>query len=149
MARTKLLSCLLLLAVSQFSSSVRAADLKSEFAKMVKAYDNALINGDQKALEALYDNDGEFVLPDGLLVDKKEYVASSITRTWETAETSEQTIREITDSTVIETGTFAATGKEENGQSFSERTRYTAVWVKRDGKWLMTAEQSTPIAGTK
>jgi len=47
--------------------------------------------------------------------------------------------------TGIVTGIYQQKGKDEKGQSFDRRIRYTDVYVKRDGRWLVVASQGTLI----
>jgi ketosteroid isomerase-like protein len=42
------------------------------------------------------------------------------------------------------TGGFTAKGKF-RGKTIDIRERYTAVWVKEDGRWLLVAEQGNEI----
>ena len=47
--------------------------------------------------------------------------------------------------TGIVTGIYHTKGRDERGQPFDRRIRYTDVYVKRDGRWLAVASQGTPI----
>jgi ketosteroid isomerase-like protein len=47
--------------------------------------------------------------------------------------------------TGIVTGVYQMKGRDEKGQAFDRRIRYTDVYVKRDGRWLAVASQGTPI----
>jgi hypothetical protein len=55
----------------------------------------------------------------------------------------------VADTVVVETGTFASSGTEENGQPFRERLRFIATWVKQGATWVLVAEQTTPIVEKK
>ena len=45
----------------------------------------------------------------------------------------------------IVTGVYRLTGRDEKGQPMDRRIRYTDVYVKRDGRWLVIASQGTLI----
>jgi ketosteroid isomerase-like protein len=47
--------------------------------------------------------------------------------------------------TGIVTGVYRLTGRDEKGQPMDRRIRYTDVYVKRDGRWLVVASQGTLI----
>lgn len=51
----------------------------------------------------------------------------------------------IEGNTGIVTGVYQMKGRDEKGQPFDRRIRYTDVYVKRDGRWLAVASQGTPI----
>ena len=47
--------------------------------------------------------------------------------------------------TGVVTGVYTMKGRDEKGQPFDRRIRYTDVYVKRDGRWLAVASQGTAI----
>ena len=47
--------------------------------------------------------------------------------------------------TGIITGVYHLKGRDEKGQALDRRIRFTDVYVKRDGRWLVLASQGTPI----
>jgi ketosteroid isomerase-like protein len=47
--------------------------------------------------------------------------------------------------TGIVTGVYTMKGRDEKGQPFDRRIRYTDVYVKRDGRWQVVSSQGTPI----
>jgi uncharacterized protein (TIGR02246 family) len=131
------------------AGGLRADDPQHEIATLSKAYDAALKARDTKALGKLFDDDGQFVLPDGRLMDKWSYIAR-LTRASVTIDTAESTIGSIRvfGDTAIESGTWTATATEE-GKPKTARERYTAVWVKKTGTWVLTAEHVTAIPDEK
>jgi ketosteroid isomerase-like protein len=60
------------------------------------------------------------------------------------AESSEMDVR-VEGNTGIVTGVYTMKGRDEKGQQFDRRIRYTDVYVKRDGRWLVLASQGTPM----
>jgi ketosteroid isomerase-like protein len=63
---------------------------------------------------------------------------------YDSAEASEMEVR-IEGNTGIVTGVYRLRGKDEKGQPFDRRIRYTDIYVKRDGRWLTVASQGTEI----
>ena len=47
--------------------------------------------------------------------------------------------------TGVVAGVNRHTGRDEKGQPMDRRIRYTDVYVKRDGRWLVVASQDTLI----
>ena len=50
----------------------------------------------------------------------------------------------MSDAVAVETGIFLAVGTRD-GKAIKDHLSYTTVWVKRDDKWHVAAEQGTPI----
>jgi ketosteroid isomerase-like protein len=80
------------------------------------------------------------------LMNKSEEISDTVNDkgTMELAETSGMNIR-IDGNTAIVTGIFRTKGKDEKGVAFDRRTRYTDVWIKRDGRWQAWSSQGTVI----
>jgi ketosteroid isomerase-like protein len=82
----------------------------------------------------------------GKLNSKAEEVAEFKTRkeVLESAVASDMDVR-VEGNTGIVTGVYRLTGRDEKGQPMDRRIRYTDVYVKRDGRWLVIASQGTLI----
>jgi len=82
----------------------------------------------------------------GKLNAKAEEVAEFKNRkeVLESAVASDMNVR-VEGSTGIVTGVYRLTGRDEKGQPMDRRIRYTDVYVKRDGRWLVIASQGTLI----
>jgi ketosteroid isomerase-like protein len=62
----------------------------------------------------------------------------------ESAEATEMNIR-IEGNSAIVTGIYRTKGRDEKGQPFDRRIRYTDAYIKRDGRWQVWASQGTLI----
>lgn len=62
----------------------------------------------------------------------------------ESAVASDMDVR-VEGNTALVTGVYRLTGRDEKGQPMDRRIRYTDVYVKRDGRWVVIASQGTPI----
>ena len=82
----------------------------------------------------------------GKLNTKAEEVAEFKNRkeVLESAVASDMDVR-VEGNTGIVTGVYRLTGRDEKGQPMDRRIRYTDVYVKRDGRWLVLASQGTLI----
>jgi len=82
----------------------------------------------------------------GKLTTKAEDIADIKNRkeVYDSAEASEMAVR-IEGNTGIVSGVYHLKGKDEKGQPFDRRIRYTDIYVKRDGRWLTLGSQGTVI----
>ena len=102
-------------------------------------------NGDFATMERLMADDFVKVLPDGSLANKAEVLASlrDQHRSWYFAAGDEYDVRILGDAAVV-IGRWRGRGSN-NGQPFDYSARFSSIYVRRDGRWLMLTEQSTTI----
>jgi uncharacterized protein (TIGR02246 family) len=103
---------------------------------------------DLQAIDRLMGDDYHIVQSDGRVAGKAEALASyqSGTRDWETAESDEYHVRVYGDTAIV-LGRWRARGSN-NGEAFDYAARFTSVYVRRDGRWQIVADQSTMIRPT-
>lgn len=128
----------------QESSSRRKAE--SEILKTNEEYDKAIISRDAAAYERILAHDFIFTDYKGNVFNKTQEIEKVRTGnlTFESGKSDDLRVK-IYGKTAVVTGRFTAKGKSKN-QNFTFAERYTAVFVKRNGRWQMVAEQSTEIA---
>lgn len=82
----------------------------------------------------------------GTLSNKMEDIedAKNTKRTLESAELSEVNVR-VEGNTAVVTGMNRVKGRDEKGNPFDRRVRFTDTYVKRDGRWLVWATQGTEV----
>ena len=82
----------------------------------------------------------------GKLSNKTEEIASfkADKSVYESAQPSDMNIR-IEGNSAYVTGIYHLKGRDEKGQQFNRRIRYTDVYIKRDGRWQVWASQGTEI----
>jgi hypothetical protein len=124
-----------------FFNPCQAQDAAAEVAKVAEQYDAALLKNDSAFLDRLFDEAGMFIDHEGKVFNKKEYRALPAVA-YETGKSLDRSFR-IVGPLVIETGVWEGTGKLD-GKAVSYRHRYCDVWIKKDGRWVITFEQSTP-----
>lgn len=109
------------------------------------AYDEALVRGDVSALDRLYADEFVYTTFDGEVRDKAQQLAFTISGDLrlESGKSDDVRIRVYKD-TAVTTGRFTAKGKL-RGKNIEMRERYTALWVKKDGRWQLVAEQGNEI----
>jgi uncharacterized protein (TIGR02246 family) len=131
------------------ASPGRADDAKDEVLRLSKAYDAAIKARDAKALDTILDDGGQFITSEGRLLDKRGYIADFTSKEAYDSVTMEENAVRVFGGTAIETGRWSATGTEAGGKPFQRRVRFTTVWVKKGGTWVVTVDHSTAIADKK
>jgi ketosteroid isomerase-like protein len=123
----------------------RNTKAEQELLKANQEYDTALLRGDTVALDQLYADEFVYTNPDGEIRNKAQQLA--FTRSgdlkFESAQSSDVKVR-VYGKTAVMTGRFNAKGTFK-GENIDVRERYTAVWVKKNGRWQLVAEQGNFI----
>ena len=111
-----------------------------------REWTEAHLHGEVAILERLMAEDYIKIQPNGSVAGKAEVLATYQPglRSWEHAQGDEYDVR-LYGETAVVIGRWTARGVN-NGQRFDYVTRFLSVYVKRDGRWQMVAEQSTEIS---
>ena len=139
----------LLLTIVSVAFGQTSKKTEQELLKINREYDEALLRGDAIVLERLYSEEFVYTTPDGEVRDKAQQLAFTKTGDLrlESGQSDDVRVR-IYGNTAVMTGRFTATGKF-RGKSIDIRERYTAVWVKKQGRWRLVAEQGNLIKSTE
>lgn len=135
-----------LLAILPMIRPASAGDAKDEIARLSNGYNAAIQARDVKALGELLDDDGRFITGDGRVLDKRAYIADFVNETNYESTTSDDVSIRLLGDVAIEVGAWTAAGTRD-GQPSTKHRRYTTIWHRRGGKWVVTAEQRTPMPG--
>jgi ketosteroid isomerase-like protein len=111
-----------------------------------RAWTEAHLGGDAQTLAEIMAFDYVKIQPDGSLSDKTTTLASyepDRQRTWEVAQGDEYDVRVYGDTALV-IGRWTARGNND-GQPFDYAARFLSIYVRREGRWQMVAEQSTEI----
>jgi len=121
-------------------------DPVEEILAVERAWTEAHLQDNPVVIEQLMADDYVKIQPDGSLSNKAETLAAyqPEVRYWEHAQGDEYDVRIYGDTAVV-VGRWTARGMN-NGQRFDYSARFLSVYVKRNGRWQMVAEQSTEIA---
>ena len=121
----------------------RAMAQEESNASKVRALETKLMNSYKQReidlLASLLDEDFVITFEDGNTYSKTGYISYSATPSVrvDVAEMSDLKTR-MHGSTVILTGEYHERG-EDKGKSYEFRDRFTDVWIKKGGKWLLVA----------
>ncbi|HEY8849576.1 MAG TPA: nuclear transport factor 2 family protein [Thermoanaerobaculia bacterium] len=81
---------------------------------------------------------------DGSLNNKREEIDSMKNLTIDSEEVSDMNVRMEGDTGIV-TGVYRVRGKDNKGKAFDRTSRFTDLYVKRDGRWQVLSSQGTPI----
>jgi ketosteroid isomerase-like protein len=106
----------------------------------------AFLQGDTETLGRILADDFIFTDPEGKLSTKAEWIAdmTSGELTFESVRIDDLQVRLYGDAAVT-LGRVAMKGQSKEGD-FSGQYCYTAMYVKRDGRWQVVAEQANLLA---
>jgi hypothetical protein len=110
------------------------------------ALEAVLTTLEHECIDQLMADEYQIIQPGGVVVGKAETLASlrSDQRHWEIASSDEHDVRIYGDTAVV-IGRWRGRGVN-HGQAFDYTARYLCMWVKRNGRWQIVADQSTEIA---
>lgn len=110
-----------------------------------REWTDAHLRGDVPTLARLMADDYLKIESNGTVSDRATTLAAYTpeTRYWEKAEGDEYIVHLYGDTAIV-IGRWSARGMN-NGERFDYRARFLSVYVRRNGEWKMTAEQSTEI----
>lgn len=123
-----------------------AMDAIEEVLAVEREWTEAHLQGEVATLERLMAEDYLKIQPNGSVAGKAEVLATyqPELRSWEYAQGDEYEVR-LYGETAVVIGRWTARGVN-HGQRFDYAARFLSVYVKRDGRWQMVAEQSTDIS---
>lgn len=109
------------------------------------AWVQALRTLDLEAMDHILADDYTQITASGDVIGKHEFLASfeGENRHWDHAESTEHDIH-IYGNTAVMVALWRASGVN-HGERFDYLARFLAVYVKRDGRWQLAADQSTPL----
>ena len=101
---------------------------------------------DLDALEDMLDEDYVQIRPDGSVIGKQEALESygSGKRRWDHADSDQYKVTVLGDAAIL-VGRWTGRGVND-GEPFDYTARFMAFYTKRDGQWLLVADQSTLLS---
>jgi len=142
-----LLTALVLLVVSTaaFGQNSGGKDEKAVL-KANESFDKAVVDRDVDAYTRIVADDFVFTDHKGVVTNKAEEIEKLKNRKikFVSGISSDVRVKWLGETAVV-TGRFDARFKDANGKEHAFTERYTAVFTKRKGKWLMVAEHASEI----
>ena len=132
-----------LIAAITFSPAAANAspEAERELAQANKEYDAAIMRGDVAVLERIFAE--EFILTNWQceVLNKQQQIAAVARGEAKLEDARSEDVRvRIYGETAVMTGRFTAQSTRD-GKTVKINELYTAVWVRRDGRWQLVAEQ--------
>ena len=116
-------------------------EAERELLKANEQYDEAIMRGDVPTLERIFADEFIYTNPKAEVLSKKQQIAVLSSGDFKLTEAKSDDVRiRIYGESAVMTGRFTAK-VESAGKSEMIDERYTAVWVRRDGRWQLVAEQ--------
>jgi ketosteroid isomerase-like protein len=140
-----ILAALLVYAVAAVSQEESDASARESLVALEHAWDQALENGDVKALSAIFDNRLIYVDYDGKLLTKAEYllrVKANDTHLQQVV--TEEMDVQVMGTTAIVVGTYRVRGMDK-GKPYLQHGRFTDTWLLIGKNWICVAASTTPI----
>lgn len=116
-----------------------------EVLQLEAAWVQALRTLDLEAMNRILADDYIQITTGGDVIGKREFLRSfeGERRQWDHAESTDHQVR-IYGDTAVMIAQWRASGVN-HGERFDYQARFLAVYVKRDGRWQLAADQSTPF----
>jgi uncharacterized protein (TIGR02246 family) len=126
-------------AQKETASRAQHASVEQIIRKLDEVRIQAQIHADAASLDRLYADDFIGVGPSGTVRTKQQVIAdfTSGTLRFQSITTDEVQVR-VYGNTAVETGLSTMKG-EDKGKTIPQDTRFTRVWVKQQGRWLLVA----------
>ena len=136
---------LVFLAIPAFALGQEAAGAEQEVREAISQYRQALIRGDADTLEQVWSDDYKFINVRGELLSKEQRLANirSGATKLESIEGDETVSVRVYGDVALAMSRVYVTGQY-GGKKSTGRVRSMHVWVKRDGRWQLVANQMTP-----
>lgn len=137
------------LLLSEHISSIRR-DRKMMEAEVTKAssdYTEMILRRDVVAIERVLAEEYVLTTENGEVRNKTQALDRHKNSPYklESLTVSEQKVRVYNGSIAVETGKVNYKGTEKNGKSSAGSERYTATWIRRDGRWQIVADHLSDV----
>lgn len=132
------------------TEAAKAGDAEREVLALEDQWVQAEIHGDEATLQRILDDRFVMTWGSGKTVDKASYI-EGIIKAKGTILSEELTDRIVLveGNTVVVVDTDTLQGKNAAGEAWKLVLRMTTTYVKRDGRWVVLAEQVVPVEPPK
>jgi len=145
---------LLAVTVSSFAEAQQAKTentdpeaIKNEIIRLQDEEDRALLRGDVDTLDRLWADQLLYPNDNGEVLTKAQRLAEARSKThnFSVFRHDDIRVRVYNENTAVVTG-YSTTLKKYKGQASRGPRRFSAVWVRLDGRWQMVAHQRTDMS---
>ena len=126
-----------------------AKTITKELKQLSTQWAQAFTNKDLSFLKRIWADDFAYIMPDGTEYNKKAFLALFQTTTDTNTSTSVAiptfNVRVYGSNFAVATGTDHFTGTDKDGKPFSNKGRFTNVWVRKNGTWQVVAGHASKL----
>jgi len=128
-------------------STDEVENITEEVTKLDQQWSQTALTKDTAFLKSIWADDLRFTRPGGKVFDKEAALAAfeDNTDTVTSGVIAPYKVRVYGKNFAVVAGDYHSTGKDKDGRPFSRKFRFTGVWVQRNGKWQVVAEQSEKL----
>ena len=132
-------------------SAGEAEKITEEITELARQWGRVPITKNTDHLKRIFADEFSLVMPDGNVFDKEALMAliekdiKEKTDTFTSIEHPVFNVRVYGKNFAVANGVAHAVGKDKDGNSFSRKSRGTAVWVRKNGTWQVVAGHSSRL----
>ena len=136
-----------LLAIISSAPSLAQSDAERDVLKLNKEYEEAIARRDATVHERLLAHDYTYTPGNGKIMGREDHMSFTKSGAVEVKSLRSEDVRvRVFGDTAVVTGMWVSVDRR-TGREFAERKiRYILVYVRRDGRWQIVAEQRTGVA---
>jgi ketosteroid isomerase-like protein len=110
-------------------------------------FESSLLKKDTTEIEKIVADDFIGTSSSGKQGDKATLIAEAKrdTNTYNSANSSDMTVRTFGPDVAVVTGVAKETGKTKAGKTFTNTFRFTDTWVRRNGEWQLVAAHAMAL----
>ena len=124
-----------------------AEKITKELTQLSIPWGKAPLTRDTDHLKRIWADDFSFIIDDGTVFDKKGFLAFSEEDpdTYSSSANTAFNVRVYGKNFAVTTGDDHYVGEDKDGKPFSNKDRFTNVWVRKSGTWQVVAGHSSKL----
>ena len=143
----KRLLLIALLAIISSTLSLAQPDAEREVLKLNKEYEEAIARRDPTVHERLLASDYTYTPGNGNIMGREEHMSFTKSGTVEVKSLRSEDVRvRVYGDTAVVTGMWVSVDRRAGREFAERRIRYIHVYIRREGRWQIVAEQRTGVA---
>ena len=143
----KRLLLITLLAIISSVPSLAQSDAEREVLKLNKEYEEAIARRDATVHDRLLTHDYTYTPGNGKIMGREDHMSFTKSGAVEVKSLRSEDVRvRIYGDTAVVTGMWVSVDRRAGREFAERRIRYLLVYVRREGRWQIVAEQRTGVA---
>ena len=124
-----------------------AESIKTHLKSLSDGWSKVILTKDYAHLERIWAPDFSYVGSDGTVKNKEVSLADrrADTNTYREESTTNFKVKLYGNSMAVTNGDYRFSGRDKDGQSFTQNSRFTNVWVNKDGRWQCVSGHSSDL----